>query len=97
MDIPNQKGSETDKILYMNDIKRITQTWLCELVTVVQRWVCSCIAAEVSVTKANVVDSSCTLVVIEGGTSLMTHNTKAEGTDEPGKTNDVKLITKEYQ
>lgn len=61
------------------------QTWLLTLATVVQRWG-FCIAVESSLTKVNVADSW-TLVVTEGGTSLMTHNRKAEGIDEPGATN----------
>ena len=35
--------------------------------------------------KVTVVDSSCMLAIDMGGNSLMTHNTKAEGTDEPRK------------
>lgn len=36
--------------------------------------------------KVNVADSCCMLAVINGGTSLMTHNKKAEGIDEPRNT-----------
>lgn len=69
----------------MDDIMDIiTHTWLRKFATEVQCWG-FCIADVVSLTKVNVVDSSCTLVVVEGGPSLMTHNTKAEGMDVPEK------------
>lgn len=48
--------------------------------------------------KVNVVGSSrrCRmLAVIEGGSSLMTHSTKAEGIDEPDKTTLTSLKFKE--
>lgn len=62
------------------------RTWFWELAAVVQlrgRW----ISAELSVMKVNLDDSSCLLAIDMGGNSLMTHNTKAEGTDEPRKEN----------
>lgn len=71
------------------------QTWLLTLVTVVQRWG-FCIAAEPSLMKVNVADSSWTLVVTRGGTSLMTHNRKAEGIEKPGAINNEKLIKQGY-
>lgn len=46
----------------------------------------------------NVVDSSSCcrmLAAIEGGNSLMTHNTYAEGIDEPDKTTHTSVILQE--
>lgn len=54
------------------------------LVAVVQCWGWW-IATELLATKASVFDSSSTSEASAGGDSLITHNTTAEGIDEPGK------------
>jgi hypothetical protein len=60
------------------------ETWFFELVAVAQRWGC-CGPAVPTLTKVTALDCSCLWTFIGGGNSLMIHNTKAEGTQEPNK------------
>lgn len=67
--------------------KKDMQTSFC--VAVVQRFGWGT-TAEVSVTKV-IIRASCMLAATDGGNSLMIHNMKAEGIDEPG--NNMIFIT----
>lgn len=75
-------GCRESKEIEKRKLKISNGTWFCELVAAVQRW--GCAVTELSLIKTIVLDSSCILATLEGGNSLITHNTNAEGTDEPG-------------
>lgn len=74
---PKKQNKSSSKKCLINNC-----TWFCELVAVDHRWGWFT-DSELSLMNVTGLDSTYITVVIEGGNSLMTHKTNAEGTDEP--------------